>query len=149
MSNFTAARHISGNFKIYENFVRHSYKLAHSYSRDKTNRRHVKEEKRGKRQTRNYPEPRGVGRRWDAKVASFTEGKSHGLTLGVYETSCEMSQAETRQKPKKIVVNLKQSVSTRVVLAGNRKQFNILLLYGHTIEKTFTRVWRYTFTCYF
>lgn len=78
-------------FEIYENFESRSHKSA-LFSRDKTSRRRVKKQKRASRERereeareseRHYPEPRGVERRRDAKVASFAEGEGHGLTVRV------------------------------------------------------------------
>lgn len=77
-------------FEIYENFESRSHKSA-LFSRDKTSRRRVKKQKdpaerkreKVRESERHYPEQRGVERRRDAKVASFAEGESHGLTVRV------------------------------------------------------------------
>lgn len=66
----------------------------------------------------------GVERRRDAKVASFAEGESHGLTVCVLRYKWR-DETRSSARAEKIVVNLKQSVSTRAVLPGYRKQFNI------------------------
>ena len=68
-------------FEIYENFEGRSHKSARFSSRDKTSRRHMKKQKEPAE--RDYPEPRGVERRRDAKVASFAEGESHALTVRI------------------------------------------------------------------
>lgn len=114
-------------FEIYENFEGRSHKSARFSSRDKTSRQHLKEQKesaeRKRERERDYP--RGVERRRDAKVASSAEGESHGLTVRALWDKWKRWEFRSSTRTEKIVVNLKQSVSTRGALSGNRKQFNI------------------------
>lgn len=78
------------------------------------------------------------------KVASSANGESHhDLTVRVYGTSGKR-RSEAPSRSEKIVVNLKQSVSTRAVLSGNRKQFNIRS-YGSCDGKEDTHENEYTY----
>lgn len=101
-----------------------SHKSARFFSRDKTNRRHVKKRKREKERMKKGPSRNGVMSRGVETLKCCGE-REQGLTVRVYGTSGETSLEILGARIEKIIVNLKQSVSTRAALSGNRKQFNI------------------------
>jgi len=113
-------------FEIYENFKGRSHKSARFSSRDKTSRRHVKEQKEAEREREKEREKKRereklsrIAWRRDAKVMSSAEGESHGLTVR------GTSESGSSTRTEKIIVNLKQPMNTHAALSGNRKQFNI------------------------